>query len=226
MSDRFTDELWQGISRHLRRHPGPPLRDRADRRQPARRRVRVLRRAGRPVPAALRRGAGRRGQPGAGQRADRDVRPARRGHHHRGAGPARQPAARAGPRPRRHRHRRAGARPPWPTPATCWRPSAAAPTPRAWARCCPATGSTGRWARSCCAAARPTRATRSGSTPTPATSSRAEVREVIDATDALAPGLSPGRAGPGAPALPGHQPLRVDVLGHGLPAGDLARLSG
>jgi hypothetical protein len=35
-----------------------------------------------------------------------------------------------------------------------------------------------------------------------------------------------GRARARAPALPRDQPLRVDVLGHGLPPGDLARLTG
>jgi hypothetical protein len=39
------------------------------------------------------------------------------------------------------------------------------------------------------------------------------------------PGPGRGRAGAGAPALPDHQPVRVDVLGHGLPRGDLAGLS-
>src|SRR5207248_11588489 len=33
-----------------------------------------------------------------------------------------------------------------------------------------------------------------------------------------------GRTGPGTPPLPQHEPLRVDVLGHGLPQGSLARL--
>ena len=50
------------------------------------------------------------------------------------------------------------------------------------------------------------------------------VRAVIDVTDELGPGPRRGRAGPGAPALPCDQPLRVDVLGHGLPQGSLARL--
>ena len=34
-----------------------------------------------------------------------------------------------------------------------------------------------------------------------------------------------GRTGPGTPPLPHHEPLRVDVLGHGLPQGSLARLT-
>ena len=35
-----------------------------------------------------------------------------------------------------------------------------------------------------------------------------------------------GAAHPGAPALPHHQPVRVDVLGHGLPPGSLAGVTG
>jgi thiaminase (transcriptional activator TenA) len=49
-------------------------------------------------------------------------------------------------------------------------------------------------------------------------------REVLAATDRLGPGLAPPERAC-TPALPYDQPLRVDVLGHGLPQGELAPLT-
>ncbi len=108
MSDQFTDELWQGISGiygAILAHPF--VTGLTDGSLPAGafafyvvQDALYLQRYAEALAAVASRAPG--------QRADRDVRPARRGHHHRGAGPARQPAARAGPGPRRHRRRRAG----------------------------------------------------------------------------------------------------------------------
>src|SRR5580698_10461645 len=53
-----------------------------------------------------------------------------------------------------------------PTPATCWPPPPPAHSPKASARCCPATGSTGRSASTWCGTARRTLAISAGSTRT------------------------------------------------------------
>ena len=50
----------------------------------------------------------------------------------------------------------------------------------------------------------------------------AVVQEVLDVADRLGRPARARRANPRGPALPRHEPLRVDVLGHGLPAGAVA----
>jgi TENA/THI-4/PQQC family len=49
------------------------------------------------------------------------------------------------------------------------------------------------------------------------------VRAVLALTDRLGPQLAPRRRGAHARTVPHHEPIRVDVLGDGLPPGALAR---
>ena len=171
MADTWKDWLWDGARRRLQRDPGAPVPGRADRRDAAGVALRALHRPGRGLLARLRAGAvGGRGQGAA--HADTamlsnhaaDTADVELALHETlvpalGIDPARVAAVEVSPTTRAYASFLLA------TPT-------AAPSPRAWPRSCPVTGSTSgsapRWSRR----AHPNRATRPGSTPTAATSSR------------------------------------------------------